>query len=98
MSVERVDFIGGYISRHSSRVKNIIIPRIGKTSQYQAAAIGSPSIKNIARIVNAVQFHSLLSGNKDCHGFRLSIFRIVISVSNVPSPRIVQKPENLPKI
>ena len=44
--------------------------------------------ENIARIANAVQCHSLLSGNKDCHGFRFSIFRIVISVSNVTSPLV----------
>ena len=41
--------------------------------------------QNIARIANAVQCHSLLSGNKDCHEFRFSIVRIVISVSNVTS-------------
>ena len=40
---------------------------------------------NIARIVNAVQFHSLLSGNKDYHEFRFSIVRIVINVSKVTS-------------
>ena len=34
---------------------------------------------------NAVQCHSLLSGNKDCYEFRFSIVRIVISVSNVTS-------------
>ena len=34
---------------------------------------------------NAVQGHSWLSGNKDCHEYRFSIFRIVISVSNVTS-------------
>ena len=42
-------------------------------------------IKNIARIANAVQCHNQLSGNKDCHEFRFSIVRIVISVSNVTS-------------
>ena len=41
--------------------------------------------RNIARIANAVQCHSWLSGNKDCHEFRFSIVRIVISVSNVKS-------------
>ena len=40
---------------------------------------------NIARIANAAQCHSLLSGNKDCHEFRFLIVRIVISVSNVTS-------------
>ena len=40
---------------------------------------------NIARIANAVHCHSLLSGNKNCHEFRVSIVRIVISVSNVTS-------------
>ena len=40
---------------------------------------------NIARIANAVQCHSWLSGNKDCHQFRFSIVRIVISVSIVTS-------------
>ena len=30
-----------------------------------------------------------MSDNKDCHGFRFSIVRIVISVSNVTSLRIV---------
>ena len=40
---------------------------------------------NIARIANAVQCHSWLSGNKDCHVFRFSIVRIVISVSIVTS-------------
>merc|ERR1711989_268880 len=40
---------------------------------------------NIARIANAVQCHSLLSGSKDCHEFRFSIVRIVIIVSNVTS-------------
>ena len=29
--------------------------------------------RNIARIANAVQCHSLLSGNKDCNNFRFSI-------------------------
>ena len=43
------------------------------------------SLKNIARIANAVQCPNWLSDNKDCHGFRFSIFRIVISVSNVKS-------------
>ena len=38
---------------------------------------------NIARIANVVQCHSLLSGNRDCHEFRVSIVRIVFSVSNV---------------
>ena len=41
--------------------------------------------KNIARIKNAVHCHSWLSGNKDCHEFRFSIVRIVISVSIVTS-------------
>ena len=41
--------------------------------------------KNIARIANAVQCHSWLSGDKDCHEFRFSIVRIVISVSIVIS-------------
>ena len=40
---------------------------------------------NIARIANAVQCQSLLSGNKDCNEFSFSIGRIVISVSNVSS-------------
>ena len=60
---------------------------------------------NIARIANAVQCHNKLSGNNDCHEFRFSIVRLVISVSNVTSPRIVfvavvvsQKSENLRKI
>ena len=39
-----------------------------------------------------------MSENKEYHEFRFSIVRIVISVSNVTSPGIVQKPENLPKI
>ena len=38
-------------------------------------------VGNIARIANAVHCHSWLSGNKDCHEFRFSIVRIVISVS-----------------
>ena len=42
--------------------------------------------ENIARIANAVQCHNLLSDYKDCHEFRFSIVRIVISVTN---PRIV---------
>ena len=48
-------------------------------------------IWSISRIANVVQCHSLLSvsGNKDCHGFRFSIFRIVISDSNVKITRIV---------
>ena len=41
--------------------------------------------KNIARIANAVHCHSWLSGNKNCHEFRFSIVRIVISVSIVTS-------------
>ena len=41
--------------------------------------------KNIARIANAVQCHSLLSGNEDCQEFKFSIVRNVISVSNVSS-------------
>ena len=40
---------------------------------------------NIARIANAVQCHNYLSNNKDCHKFRFSIVRIVVSVSNVTS-------------
>ena len=40
---------------------------------------------NIARIANAVQCHSWLSGNKDCNEFRFSIVRILISVSVVTS-------------
>ena len=46
-------------------------------------------IINIARIANTVQCHNWLSDNKDCHGFRFSIVRIVISVSNVTSPSFV---------
>ena len=38
---------------------------------------------NIARIANAVQCHSWLSDNKDCHDFRFSIVRIVISVTSL---------------
>ena len=44
-----------------------------------------------------------MSDNKDCHEFRFSIVRIIISVSNVTSPRIdknlkiFQKSENPPK-
>ena len=41
--------------------------------------------KNIARLANAVQCCNKLSDNKDCHEFRFSIVRIVISVSNVTS-------------
>merc|ERR1711989_71199 len=41
--------------------------------------------QNIARIANAVQCHSKLSGNKDCHELRFSIVRIVISVTNATS-------------
>ena len=40
---------------------------------------------NMARVANAVQCHSYLSGNKECHEFRFSIVRIVISVSIVIS-------------
>ena len=40
---------------------------------------------NIARIANAVHCHFLLKGNKNCHEFKVSIVRIVISVSNVTS-------------
>ena len=40
---------------------------------------------NIARIANAVHCHSCMSGNKDCHEFRFSVLRIVISVSIVTS-------------
>ena len=36
-------------------------------------------IRNIARIANAVQCHSWLSGNKGCHEFRFSIVRIVVT-------------------
>ena len=43
------------------------------------------NLKNIARIANAVQCHSCLSGNKDCHEIRFSIVRIVISISIVTS-------------
>ena len=55
--------------------------------------------RNIARIANAIQCHNWLSGTKAVmtHEFRFSIVRIIISVSNVTSPRIVQKPENLQK-
>ena len=42
-------------------------------------------LKNIARIANAVHCHSWFSCNKDCHEFRFSIVRIVISVSIVTS-------------
>ena len=56
----------------------------------------------MARIANAVHCHNLLSDYKDCHEFRFSIVRIVISVTN---PRIVfvavvvsQKSENLRKL
>ena len=41
--------------------------------------------QDIARIGNAVHCHSWLSGKKDCHEFRFSIVRIVISVSIVTS-------------
>ena len=41
--------------------------------------------QNIARIANAVQCHSFLSDNKDCHEFGFSIVRIVINVSNSTS-------------
>ena len=40
---------------------------------------------NIARIANAVHCHSWLSRNKNCHEFKFSIVRIVISVLNVAS-------------
>ena len=43
------------------------------------------------------ELRMLSSVTINCHEFRFSIVRIVISVSNVTSPRIVQKPENLPK-
>ena len=43
------------------------------------------SFQNIARIANAVHCHSLLSGNKNCHEFKFSTDRIVMSVSNVTS-------------
>ena len=39
--------------------------------------------------MNAVQRHNLFADNKDCHEFRFSIVRIVISVSNVTIPRTV---------
>ncbi len=42
--------------------------------------------KNIARIANAVQCHNWLSGNNDCHEFRFSIVRIVISVAMGDNP------------
>ena len=53
--------------------------------QSQNIGLRSTYILNIARIANAVQCHSWLSGNKDCHEFRFSILRIVISVSIVTS-------------
>ena len=40
---------------------------------------------NIARIANAVQCHSILSVNTDCHESRFSMVIIVISVLNVTS-------------
>ena len=43
------------------------------------------SQENIARIANAVHCHSLLSGNKNCHEFKFSIVRIVMSISNATS-------------
>ena len=56
----------------------------------QASLLQTAELKvNIARIANAVQCHNQLSDNKDCHDFRFSIVRIVISVSNVTSLRIV---------
>ena len=54
---------------------------ISASKSAMALAIGL----NIARIANSVHYHSYLSGNKDCHEFRFSIVRIVISVSNVIS-------------
>ena len=47
------------------------------------------------RMLSSVPINCQLT--KNCHEFRFSIVRIVISVSNVTSPRIVQKSENLPK-
>ena len=49
--------------------------------QGEVLPAGANHIKNIAKIANAVQCHSWLSGNKNCHEFRFSIVRIVISVS-----------------
>ena len=58
-------------------------------SQGPPAHFGDPASQmcspNIARIANAVQCHSYLSGTKDCHEFRFSIVRIVISASTVKS-------------
>ena len=44
-----------------------------------------PRNTNIARIANAVQCHNQLSVTKDCHEFRFSNVRTVISVSSVTS-------------
>ena len=81
---------------------NNIVPKVKfESHQFSFNKVPHPKIRpqNIARIANAVQCHNLLSDYKDCHEFRFSIVRIVISVTN---PRIVfvavvvsQKSENL---
>ena len=63
-----------------------ITPLIFKMTMFFCGDKDQNTYENIARIANAVQCHNLLSDYKDCHEFRFSIVRIVISVTN---PRIV---------
>ena len=45
--------------------------------------------QKIGSLNRVAKCHIFYTGNKDCHEFRFSIVRIVISVSNITSPRIV---------
>ena len=74
------------IGRPNTNITHTGTSQSNKTSSFQLSSPTSrENISNIARIANAVQCHNWLSGNKDCHEFRFSIVRIVISVSNVTS-------------
>ena len=59
-----------YATNHRKCRKSLKMPKIKKSQK-------SPKMpkmtQNIAKISNAVQCHSLLSGNKDCKDFRFSI-------------------------
>ena len=61
------------------------LPRLTSENVVWDGRQPSVASRNIARIANAVQCQSLLSGNKDCHEFRFSIVGILISGSNVTS-------------
>ena len=76
---------GYHLCRCLSRKSHMKSKKVLKWCQWyeeeKSTTIWPPPSWNIARIVNAVQYHSKLLRNKDCHEFKISIVRILNSVS-----------------